>query len=142
MIAHARLNVAHVQSWRITIKMSDIGAYFAGRQWGQHKLAVQVSPGKTWEGFWGGMATSLLCVVVIWLVAANPAYALLPSLAIGLLTALSSVVGDLLESMLKRHVQVKDSGKILPGHGGILDRIDGITAAAPVFALGLIMAGV
>jgi phosphatidate cytidylyltransferase len=119
------------------VAAADIGAYFAGRAFGRHKLAPQVSPGKSWEGVFGGV----FCVMTIGLTAAvwqnlNP----LITLAVILPVGLASVVGDLLESMLKRHRGIKDSGVILPGHGGVLDRIDGLMAAAPVFAFALIIA--
>jgi phosphatidate cytidylyltransferase len=126
----------------VLVAAADIGAYFAGRQWGQHKLAIKVSPGKTWEGFFGGLSASVACVFAMWLMVGDPRFPLAVCLVIGLLTSLSSVVGDLLESMVKRHAGEKDSGTILPGHGGILDRIDGITAASPVFSLGLLLAGI
>lgn len=114
---------------------ADIGAYFAGRQWGRRKLAPQVSPGKSWEGVIGGLAaTSLLAVVfAIWQpLSASGGLALV---AITALVTLVSVLGDLLESMLKRYRNIKDSSQLLPGHGGVLDRIDSLTAAIPIFAL-------
>ena len=119
---------------------ADIGAYFTGRRWGQHKLAFAVSPGKSWEGFWGGVVACALLAVLVY-VAVPTNLGLAAILAVVLSSALASVLGDLVESMVKRHRGVKDSGSILPGHGGILDRIDGHTAAAPVFALGLMLAG-
>ncbi|MEP5765339.1 MAG: phosphatidate cytidylyltransferase [Halieaceae bacterium] len=125
----------------VLVACADIGAYFTGRQWGRRKLAIEVSPGKSWEGFWGGLVA---CVGVALLAAwwLDLARLSLPGVAaIAVSGSLASVVGDLLESMVKRHRGVKDSGKLLPGHGGFLDRIDGITAAAPVMALGLILAG-
>jgi phosphatidate cytidylyltransferase len=122
------------------VAAADIGAYFSGKRWGRRKLAVEVSPGKSWEGFWGGLAAcALLALLVFFSVPTN--LGLPAMLAVVLCSALASVLGDLVESMVKRHRGVKDSGKILPGHGGLLDRIDGHTAAAPVFALGLILAG-
>ncbi|UXZ54576.1 phosphatidate cytidylyltransferase [Halomonas sp. 7T] len=114
---------------------ADIGAYFAGRQWGKRKLAPKVSPGKSWEGVAGGLvATSLLAIgFAFW-----QALGLVGGLALLIITALVtliSVLGDLLESMLKRHRNIKDSSQLLPGHGGVLDRIDSLTAAIPIFAL-------
>lgn len=117
---------------------ADVGAYFSGRRWGRRKLAPAVSPGKTWEGFAGGLALNLVLVGMVgWLWGLS--YTLL--LAVIVPTALVSVLGDLQESMLKRHRGVKDSGALLPGHGGVLDRVDSLTAAAPVFALALLVIG-
>ncbi len=115
---------------------ADTGAYFAGRAFGRHKLAPQVSPGKTWEGVGGGALFALLVASVggIWL---EPLGGLPAFLLLVLVTIAFSVLGDLAESMFKRLMDVKDSGGLLPGHGGILDRIDSLTAAAPIFALGL-----
>jgi phosphatidate cytidylyltransferase len=116
---------------------ADIGAYFVGRQFGQHKLMPKVSPGKTIEGSAGGMATALLASLV-----ANSYFyhiEMMPLLLLVLITSLASVFGDLSESMFKRSAGIKDSGNILPGHGGILDRIDSLTAAVPVFALCYLM---
>ena len=124
----------------IVVAGADTGAYFAGKRWGQRKLAVAVSPGKSWEGFWGGLlACTLLAVIVFFGLPTKIGLAAV--MAVVLCSSLASVLGDLVESMVKRHRGVKDSGTILPGHGGLLDRIDGHTAAAPVFALGLILAG-
>lgn len=114
------------------VAVADIGGYFSGRKFGKHKLARTVSPGKTWEGFAGGLIFNLLFAVLIGYFTTT--YMTMLLLVI-VPTSLFSVVGDLLESMVKRHAGVKDSGVILPGHGGVLDRVDGITAAAPVFAL-------
>ncbi len=121
---------------------ADSGAYFAGRRWGRHKLAPHISPGKTWEGVSGGVAAALLiALLAAWLMdfgwASMPGFALL-----AVVTTLFSIVGDLLESLLKRRCGVKDSGSLLPGHGGVLDRIDSLTAAAPVYTLGLMMEGI
>jgi phosphatidate cytidylyltransferase len=125
----------------ILIWSADIGAYFAGHRWGKHKLAPQVSPGKTREGVYGAMGSALLCAVLLalWL-NSEPAQTLL-IIILCLVTMLASVVGDLFESLIKRQRGVKDSGQLLPGHGGMLDRIDSLTAAAPVFLFGLILLG-
>ena len=120
------------------VAAADTGGYFTGRKFGKHKLAQAVSPGKTLEGFAGGLLSNIvLAALVAYLSGSN----FLLLLAIVLPTSLFSVLGDLLESMVKRHAGVKDSGVILPGHGGILDRVDSITAAAPVFALALLASG-
>lgn len=122
----------------LIVAVADSGGYFAGRRFGKHKLAPAVSPGKTWEGFAGGFLANCLLALVL---------SLTLDMNIGLMlalvvpTSLISVLGDLLESMVKRHAGAKDSGNILPGHGGILDRVDGITAGAPVFALALLASG-
>ncbi len=112
---------------------ADVGAYFAGRQFGRKKLAPRISPGKTWAGVGGG----LLCALPVALVGAGllPVTGFLGFVVIGLVTVLFSVVGDLVESLLKRHAGVKDSGELLPGHGGVLDRADSLLAAAPVFLI-------
>jgi phosphatidate cytidylyltransferase len=125
----------------ILIWSADIGAYFAGHRWGRHKLAPEVSPGKTREGVYGAMASALLCAIlpVVWL-GSSAGHALM-IIVLCLVTMLASVVGDLFESLIKRQQGVKDSGQLLPGHGGMLDRIDSLTAAAPVFLFGLILLG-
>lgn len=116
--------------------IADTAAYFAGRRFGRRKLAPLISPGKSWEGVYGAMLAVSLYALLLWLlhVAPLPLYWLIP--AICLLTAFS-IVGDLFESMMKRQAGLKDSGSILPGHGGILDRIDSLTAALPLAAFGL-----
>ena len=123
----------------ILIWLADIGAYFAGRRWGRVKLAPRVSPGKTREGVYGALLGALLCgIFLAWWQALDIRQAPF-AILLCVLTALFSVVGDLFESMLKRLRGVKDSSNLLPGHGGVLDRIDSLTAAAPIFLLGLIM---
>ena len=115
---------------------SDIGAYFSGKKFGKTKLAEDISPNKTWEGLWGGVfLTSLISVICGYLGFGQLSVMLVFWLGICILSGLISVVGDLLESYIKRHANAKDSGSILPGHGGILDRVDGVLAAAPIFAL-------
>jgi phosphatidate cytidylyltransferase len=118
---------------------ADTGAFFAGRRFGRLPLAPRVSPNKTWEGVIGGMLLALMTA------AAGAGWFGLPAVAfMGLCLAASgfSVVGDLCESLLKRHVNLKDSGRLFPGHGGVLDRIDSVTAATPVMTLGLMWLGV
>jgi phosphatidate cytidylyltransferase len=118
---------------------ADIGAFFVGRSFGRRKLAPRVSPGKTWEGVIGGLLTVAL---VAWVASLHFKLPILPSVLFGCVVGIFSVVGDLTESMFKRSAGLKDSGVLLPGHGGILDRIDSVTAAAPLYALGLFGSGV
>lgn len=127
----------------LVVAVTDIGAYFTGTRFGRHKLAERVSPAKTWEGFWGGMACAVLLALALWwVIPAKMAHVSLAAVvAVVLLTALASVLGDLTVSMVKRESGVKDSGSLLPGHGGLLDRLDSLCSAAPVFALGLLLAG-
>ena len=113
---------------------ADIGAYFVGRAFGRHKLAPLVSPGKTWEGVAGGVALSAAVAAVAWRwLPVGPG----PFILLGVVISLISVVGDLSESLFKRQAGLKDSGILFPGHGGLLDRVDSLSAAAPVFWLGL-----
>lgn len=124
------------------VAAADIGAYFFGRAFGRAKLAPAVSPGKSWAGFWGGQLTAALLVAGLWSIwPGGMPFGLGACIAIALATALASVLGDLLESAVKREAGLKDSGTILPGHGGVMDRIDSLCAAAPVFTLGFILAG-
>jgi phosphatidate cytidylyltransferase len=127
----------------LIVVSADIGAYFSGKRFGRHKLAPDVSPAKTWEGFWGGQASAALVGVLLWwsLPAQGAHISLLAALAIVLTTAMASVLGDLSVSMVKRESGAKDSGSLLPGHGGMLDRLDSLCGAAPVFTLGLLLAG-
>ena len=120
--------------------IADIAAYLAGRTFGKHKLAPVISPGKTWEGFAGAVGATII-YAIIWaqfdpeLAARVHGAAWVPYLAAALLLLAVSVIGDLLESAVKRRAGAKDSGRLLPGHGGILDRIDSATAALPVALL-------
>lgn len=107
----------------------DVGAYIAGRALGGPRLAPRISPGKTWSGALGGTLCAVLAGVVAW--PGDTARAAL----VALLLSVVAQAGDLLESALKRHFGVKDSGRIIPGHGGMLDRLDGVLTAAPVAAL-------
>lgn len=116
---------------------ADIGAYFAGKAFGNRKLAPSVSPGKTWAGVYGGMATSVVlsaAMALIFLPGLTPLQWLL-LLVISALVVAISVLGDLFESLLKRYRGIKDSSGLLPGHGGILDRIDSLCAATPMFCV-------
>ena len=118
---------------------ADTGAFFAGRAFGRTKLAPRVSPGKTWEGVIGGLFLAALAALAGARWFGLPAAAFVP---LCLLAAAFSVVGDLTESMFKRARGVKDSGRLFPGHGGVLDRIDSLLAVTPFMALGLIQFGV
>ncbi|MCP4979732.1 MAG: phosphatidate cytidylyltransferase [Gammaproteobacteria bacterium] len=121
--------------------VADIGAYFSGRRFGKHKLAPAISPGKTWEGVAGGLVANLFWIICIYQISAGWGLELVEFILISIATSLISIVGDLFESILKRETGVKDSGKILPGHGGMLDRIDSVIAASPVFVAGIFIAG-
>ena len=116
---------------------ADSGAYFVGRKFGRRKLAPNVSPNKSIEGLIGGLVTASVVAVAVGLRLGLPAGSLAVFLALSALTVASSVLGDLFESMLKRRAGIKDSGTIFPGHGGVLDRIDSLLSATPVFALGV-----
>jgi len=121
--------------------VADIGAYFSGRKFGKHKLAAGISPAKTWEGVAGGIILNSGWIILVFLMSGGWAIAFWPFILIGLATSAISVVGDLYESILKREAAVKDSGKLLPGHGGVLDRVDSVIAATPVFLVGLYTVG-
>jgi phosphatidate cytidylyltransferase len=122
--------------------IADTAAYFGGRSFGKHKLAPEVSPGKTWEGAYIGVAAVAIYALALAPFAASAGYAGVvdaPSIALWVAFAAAlaavSIVGDLFESLQKRHAGVKDSGRILPGHGGVLDRVDALLAAMPPAAL-------
>ena len=128
----------------ILVAAVDVGAYFAGVNFGSRKLAANLSPKKSWEGVWGGAAACLLVATLfVWLMHNN--LQSLSALQVAVLLVLSvgitffSVVGDLIESMLKRNCGIKDSGAVLPGHGGVLDRVDGLVAATPLFVLTMML---
>jgi len=123
----------------ILVWVADIGAFFFGRRFGRVRLAPEVSPGKTWEGVFGGMGLSALVAL------GGSAWFHVPLavfMPLCLATVAFSVVGDLTESLLKRFAGLKDSGSMFPGHGGVMDRIDSLTGAAPVLLLGLTLLGV
>ncbi len=117
--------------------LADSGAYFAGKQWGRTRLAPLVSPGKTREGVYGGLLASLVFAAVAGGFYSHSYKWTLAFMLVSLLAMMFSVVGDLLESLMKRQSGIKDSGSIIPGHGGVLDRIDSVVAAAPMFLVGL-----
>jgi len=119
------------------IWLADSAAYFVGRRWGQRKLAPKTSPGKTWAGVGGALIAALPVGLLIGALEGYGAATLAGFCMLCLLTVAASVVGDLFESLLKRRAGVKDSGTLLPGHGGVLDRVDSLTAAAPLFYLGM-----
>jgi phosphatidate cytidylyltransferase len=128
----------------IMVAAVDVGAFFTGRLFGKRKLAPALSPNKTWEGVWGGVTLNVAVSIVfaILLDSYVQAFALIDYVifaALALIVAFFSVVGDLAESMLKRNKELKDSGSILPGHGGLLDRIDGLMAATPICVSVLIL---
>ncbi len=117
--------------------VADIAAYFVGKRFGKNKLAPLLSPGKSREGVLGALLASLVMAVIGLRIFTFDKQASMYFIGLCVLTALISVAGDLYESLLKRKAGAKDSGTILPGHGGVLDRIDSLTAAAPVYLLGL-----
>lgn len=121
----------------VLIWVADVFAYFAGRQFGQKKLAPRISPGKTREGVYGALLGCALYAAALgaWVLPV-PAAALPLFVALALLTVVFSVVGDLFESLIKRHANMKDSGSLLPGHGGVLDRVDSMLAALPIYVAG------
>jgi len=133
VVVRDRPGGAHWLLWlMVLVWAADIGAYFAGRAFGKRKLAPAVSPGKTWEGVFGGAVLALVVTAAALLAAAEWRASWLPAIVV--LVAVS-VFGDLFESVLKRHRGVKDSGTLLPGHGGALDRADSLLATLPLFAL-------
>ncbi len=132
-----QFNYAVPVGFMIMLWTSDTGAYLAGRSFGKHKLFERISPKKTWEGFFGGI---LLAVVVA--INLEKYFGVLPSwqwVSMAILIGCFGTLGDLVESMLKRSLNVKDSGTILPGHGGLLDRFDGLLVAAPLVYLFLLL---
>lgn len=131
-----------VEPWALLLFMSviwiaDTFAYLAGRKFGRHKLAPQISPGKSWEGVFGAAAALAILYAALWFAVPVGTQVLPAAVALVLFAALLalSIEGDLFESWMKRQAGVKDSGKLLPGHGGLLDRIDGLTATMPAAAL-------
>jgi phosphatidate cytidylyltransferase len=137
-LMHLRLDFERGAEWilylLLLVAAADSGAFFAGRRFGRVRLAPRVSPGKTWEGALGGMLVALAAAAAGAWWFAQPLAAFL---ALSAAVVAFSIVGDLTESLLKRSAGVKDSGTLFPGHGGVLDRIDSLTAAAPVLCFGL-----
>jgi phosphatidate cytidylyltransferase len=125
----------------ILIWGADSVAFFTGKKWGKHHLVPAVSPKKSWEGLIGALCSTLVITMIAALLLKIPYQQWALFLGLSIITVLFSIVGDLSESMVKRRAGVKDSGTLLPGHGGLLDRIDSLTAAAPLFALGIIVLG-
>jgi phosphatidate cytidylyltransferase len=142
-LVRLRVDLPHGAEWvlfsLILVWVADIGAFFFGRRFGRLRLAPDVSPGKTWEGVLGGFAVSAVvaCIGSVWF-----GVSLTSFLPLCLAAVAFSIVGDLTESLLKRFAGVKDSGTLFPGHGGVMDRIDSVTGAAPVLFLGLTLLGV
>lgn len=120
---------------------ADTGAYFTGKAFGKHKLIPDVSPNKTIEGLVGGLVLAALIIAGVAYYRQLTDLHLVGFVLLSMVTVLASVLGDLFESLLKREANIKDSGTLLPGHGGVLDRIDSILAAAPIFAFGFWLAG-
>jgi phosphatidate cytidylyltransferase len=122
--------------WFVLLWTNDTWAYIVGRQWGRHKMAPSISPGKSWEGWAGGaVVTVIVAYFVLGLAWGDSVLTASHWLGLGVLVSVFGPVGDLMESGLKRKAGVKDSGDVLPGHGGILDRFDSHALAAPLAAL-------
>lgn len=136
LVLRSEFGAGYVLFLLFLIWVADSGAYFAGRRWGQRKLAFNISPGKTWEGVWGA-ALAALAFALIGAAMLEVRVPWLGFVVLSMVTVGFSIAGDLFESMLKRQRGLKDSGSLLPGHGGVLDRVDSLTAAVPVFLLGL-----
>lgn len=137
---------AHYGAWLLLFVMAlvwvaDTGAYFAGKALGKHKLCPSVSPGKTMEGMIGGVLAACALALAVTYAVELPSAQRTAVLLASVVAVLASVLGDLVESMFKREAGMKDSGNILPGHGGIMDRIDSLTAALPVFVVVYQLAG-
>ena len=130
------LFLAFVVIWAV-----DTGAYFSGRRWGHGLLAPRISPQKTWQGFWGGLCFGVLIVSALMLWFPMVWQQRLGWVVVAIICALFAVMGDLFVSLLKRQVGVKDTGSLLPGHGGFLDRVDSTISTLPVFALGFLWLG-
>jgi len=125
----------------VSVWLADTGGYFAGKKWGRTPLAKSVSPNKTWQGVWGALGLTAVWAILAYMLGINGELSLFIWLCLTLITVMASIVGDLFESLFKRSFNVKDSGNLLPGHGGILDRIDSLIAAVPIFVVGLMLTG-
>ena len=130
-----------VMYFLVLIWAADIAAYFSGKKFGKDKLAPTISPGKTVQGMYGALISALVCAVILGLYYGYPVMIAVDFAMLSILTVLISIYGDLFFSLVKRKNGVKDSGSILPGHGGILDRIDSVIAAAPFYYAGVILIG-
>jgi len=125
----------------VLIWVADIAAYFSGKKFGKDKLAPVISPGKTIQGMYGAILSAMICAVILALYYGYPFMIATDFGMLSILTVLVSIYGDLFFSLVKRQNNVKDSGSILPGHGGVLDRIDSVIAAAPFYYAGVILIG-
>ncbi|MDR1075140.1 MAG: phosphatidate cytidylyltransferase [Xanthomonadaceae bacterium] len=128
--SHLWLLIALMVVWA-----ADSGAYFAGRHFGKHRLSPRISPNKTVEGAIGGVLAGTAIALALYALGGGPPWHWLALAAVALITVVASIVGDLFESLLKRHAGAKDSGALIPGHGGVLDRIDSVLIAVPVFLM-------
>ncbi len=141
LLRHMREDVAFIILFLILVAAMDTGGYFFGNWLGKHKLAAAISPGKTIEGLLGAVIMNGVVSLVFVMLKDLHGQQCWGLFIVNLLAGLMAAVGDLLESAVKRVRGVKDSGMLLPGHGGVMDRIDGYTAAAPIFVLGLVILG-
>jgi phosphatidate cytidylyltransferase len=126
----------------ILIWTADTAAYFTGKALGKHKLAPNISPGKTWEGVAGAMLGIILVAYLLTIFLELSGKNVVSFIILSVIAIVFSIAGDLFESMFKRRAGIKDSSQILPGHGGILDRIDSLLSASPIFFSGLLLAGI
>jgi phosphatidate cytidylyltransferase len=125
----------------LLIWIADIAAFFTGKKWGVEKLAESISPGKTIQGMYGALGSAVVCSIILALYYGYPMMIASDFALLSVLTVLISIYGDLFFSLVKRKNGVKDSGILLPGHGGVLDRIDSVIAAAPFYYAGVILIG-
>ncbi len=125
----------------VSVWLADTGGYFAGKKWGTTALAKAISPNKTWQGVMGALALTSVWAILAYAMSINGELSFFVWLLLTLITVAISIIGDLFESLFKRSHQIKDSGNLLPGHGGILDRIDSLISAVPVFVVGLMLLG-